>query len=154
MALADARARGVELRVEGTHVRYRAPRGALNSALRRSLQQHGSEILALLRCDEGAALTPFDQLQLDWQAAQVRARSEFAAHGVEPDPESLRAAAWLDLRLAEGWETYRKGDTPAKARWIGEADARALLARIFRGSKARLAGNGYGFVVEKAGGAA
>ena len=126
----------------------------LDGALRKSLQQHGAEILALLRSDEGAALTPVDQLQLDWQAVEVRARRGFAAHGVEPSPQTVEAATALELWLAEGWEQYRKEDTPAKARWIGEEDARALLARIYRGSKARLAGNGYGFVVEKAEGAA
>ena len=61
--LAYLRGQGVELWVNGDHLRYRAPKGLLTPALRREMAEHKLEIMALLRETSGAASTASTPLQ-------------------------------------------------------------------------------------------
>lgn len=46
--LAELRLRGVDLTVEGGHLRYRAPKGVLTPDLRTAMAEHKVELLTLL----------------------------------------------------------------------------------------------------------
>jgi hypothetical protein len=65
--LADLAARGIELQARGGRLRFR-PADAVTPDLARRLKYHKDELLALLRADPAAAITPAD-LPPDWQFA-------------------------------------------------------------------------------------
>jgi hypothetical protein len=69
-------------------------------------------------------VTPAEELNRDWGAAEARARAEFQARGVEPSEGTLRAAVVLALYLAKGWKL------PGK---IPEAEARKRLEGLLSG---------------------
>ena len=97
--LADLHRRGVKVVAEGQSLRCRGPRGALTPGDLTELKARKAEILEALHSEP----LPIDQLEADWQAALGRARAGFAAHSVTPTEPSLKAAAALELWLAEGW---------------------------------------------------
>ena len=53
--LADLRQRGLELRADGEHLRYRAPGGVLTPELRRALVEHKPDLLAELAAEAARA---------------------------------------------------------------------------------------------------
>jgi hypothetical protein len=71
-----------------------------------------------------------DQLDADWQRSLATAQHRFLEHDGEPDQETLEAAAWLHLRIEQGW-LPQQGITVEGARRLLEALYRgALTARI------------------------
>ena len=77
---------------------------------------------------------PFEQLQVDWQAASARARKGFARHGVTPSTGTLAAATWVELLLADGWDS--------RWQWTDE-DAMDALAAFYTGRRtARISEDG------------
>ena len=86
--------------------------------------------------DEGAAADldpPIARVERRWRSALADAQAQFAAHGVEPSPESLRGAAALALNR----------DFNLVARWDPDG-ARRLLEAVYAGRmEARLLESGW-----------
>ena len=138
--VADLRRQGVALEAAGGRLHYRAPQGALTDSLRAGIRAHRAELLGLLRASSQRPLppgtapgSPAARLEAAWREALARTRDAFATHGVTPDPETLKAATWLFMRMA-GWE-------PAVD--LPKADARKLLEAVYAGRlEARLGESG------------
>ncbi len=108
---------GLELRVEGDDLVCRGPLSLLTPELVEHLRTHKPEIVRLV------APSPFQQLCSEWRDANAAARAAFAEHNVEPDRDTLDAAALLEFEFASDWRA-RRG--------VSEADARALLEAVYR----------------------
>ena len=115
--LARLESAGVDLAADAEGLRYRGSRAVLSASVLADLKSHKGEILKLLRC-------PFGQLQAEWRAAVATTHSRFTKHDVEPDQDTLEAAALLEFEFASNWRP-RRGVT--------EADARALLDAVYTG---------------------
>lgn len=68
--LAELRSRGVDLRLDGDRLRWRAPRGVLSQDLLTTLREHREQVRDLLRCSPQTQV----QLILDCEPAEVRER--------------------------------------------------------------------------------
>jgi hypothetical protein len=90
--LEEARRRGVELRLEGGRLRYRAPAGALTAELREALRAHREELLELLR-ETGP---PHSHTDLLAQAELLEARHQLGA--VLLSSRLLDRELWVVLR--------------------------------------------------------
>ena len=84
---------------------------------------------------------PIEQLQLEWREALARAHAEFARRGREPLPETLGAAAALELWLTgpeEDWDWRLTTEERARRRRATKDRAHRRLSAIYRGCDARL----------------
>ena len=89
--------------------------------------------------------TPIEQLQLEWREALARAHAEFARCGREPLPETLAAAAALELWLTgpgADWDWRLTTEERARRRLATKERAHRQLAAIYRGCEARLTDRG------------
>jgi len=69
--LGELHRRGVELRLDGGALRYRAPRGALTDCDRGGLVTYKAELVELLRLENAfATLTPAERARLQLEAAE------------------------------------------------------------------------------------
>jgi len=113
--------------LDGEHLGI-APASVLTDDLRAEIRAHKSELVQALQAEAPqpthAPACPADQLGADWRRAMATTRSRFKETGVEPNHETLEAAAWLDLQL-------EKSLFPRPG--ISEAAARRLLEAVYSG---------------------
>ena len=86
-------------------------------------------------------ITPIEQLQLEWREALARTHAEFTRRDREPSPETLAAAAALELWLAgpdADWDWRLTMEERARRRRATKERAHRRLDAIYRGCEARL----------------
>jgi hypothetical protein len=136
---------GVTLEARGDLLRFK-PVHALPPVLLAALRSQKREILALIKNEQATGndvsrarepfpeITPFQRLEVDWQAAITRAREGFARNAMRPSHGCLEAAAAIELGLTDG--TLTKHDAAAD-------DVRGWLEEVYTGlSVARLTASG------------
>ena len=91
----------------------------------------------------GVLPSPIEDLEeVDWPCAMVAVFFGFLRCGHVPDLDSLNAGAALALYLADTAEKQDKGEKPDLRCGLSQEEARALLARLFCGQRARLTESG------------
>ena len=74
--------------------------------------------------------TPYQQAEIDWQAAIARALAGFDRHAFEPSAECLEGAAMLELWIADG-KPPRPGATLDDLRdWVDSVYGGRSIARL------------------------
>jgi hypothetical protein len=94
--LAELRQRRIELSVVGQALHYRAPRGALTPELRRSLAEHGAELLTALRCSNSPKTLTCGNEHLSAFGDQL-------STGSLPDAGELAAVKLRNTVIGDAW---------------------------------------------------
>jgi hypothetical protein len=121
-ALADLRARGVELRADGDLVRYRAPKGTLTPQLRRALADYKAELLAELEAE--AARGELDRIEAGLAErngrllALYRAGDRAAAERLHAEVHETVTLEWLPAMRRRARAADRAGQLPDADRFL------------------------------------